>query len=167
MKKYNFLSSFLIALLLMFTFPTVISASEYSWTWLSDVRPYHLLPLTVAVASTVESLSLIYVAKVTYKSKTVFFTILCNIISFAAPYVAIHLFDDEGLASIETSNPYGILRIAYVGAILFFEWIAIFIALGDYVESEKRLLWTIFGSNAVTTVLVIIIENILAPGRFF
>ncbi len=164
MKKYNFLSSFLVALILIFTFPVVISAS--SWTWMSDVRPYHVLPLTIIVASAVESLSLIFIAKVSRKAKAIFFTTLFNMISFATPYVAMLLFADDGLAGLETNNPYGLLRIAYVGLILFFEWIALFIALGDYVKSEKRLILTIFGSNAVTTVLVIIIENILAPGSF-
>ena len=39
---------------------------------------------------------------------------LFNMISFATPYVAMLLFADDGLAGLETNNPYGLLRIAYV-----------------------------------------------------
>ena len=164
MKKYNFLSAFLFALLLVFMFPIAISAS--SWAWMSDVRPYHLLPLDIGVASTIEILSLLYIAKVTYKSKAVFFTIFANMVSFAAPYVATFLFEDDGLACLEKNSSYGLLRFAHVGMILIFEWIAVFIPLCDHVESEKRLIWTIFGSNAVSTALVILLESVLAPGQY-
>lgn len=166
MKKYNFLSSVLMVFTFLLLFPLTVSANS-SWQWISETRPYDVLPVVVILTLLIEILSICFIPNVKALPKVVFFVILANILSFAAPYLFLYL--TSSLYTFEQAlerMPYYTVGIVYLIVTLIVEIPTVFLGLKKSANNSKKLLLTAIGANVVTTVLTAVVERIFCRGSW-
>ena len=166
MKKYNILSSLLLAAVFAFLFPMTVSANS-SWQWISETRPYDILPVVVIITLLIEILTISFIPRVKALPKVVFFVVLANILSFAAPYV--FLYFTSSLYTFEQAlerMPYYTVGIVYLIVTLIVEIPTVFLGLKKSANNSKKLLLTAIGANVVTTVLTAVVERIFCRGSW-
>ena len=76
MKKYKLFSMFVISSLCALSFPMLASANS-SWVWISETRPYDILPFVVIGTLLIETVAVNLVGKINnwYKSFFAIFTV--------------------------------------------------------------------------------------------
>ena len=79
-------SSLIIVLLILQIFNVVVFANS-SWVWISEMRPYDILPWVAICTLGIETISLVFIAKIKKGFKVFSFVAIANIISFATPYL--------------------------------------------------------------------------------
>ena len=139
--------------------------ADSSWCWLTDTRPFDILP-PVALATIVIEVLVIWLIPHTGKLiKTSVAVILANAASFLLPYALLledpvyPRFDD-----VLNAGPNYIVGFGFVVLTLLIEIPVIYNLLKKHVDSRKKLLWSIIGSNIVTTAMVAVIERIVTDG---
>ena len=146
----------------------LIPAAAYadsSWCWLTDNRPFDILP-PVALATVVIEVLAIWLIPHTGKSiKTAVAVILANAASFLLPY-AICLNDPvyHDFDRVLDAGPNYIVGIGFLMLTFMIEIPIVYNLLKKHVESRRKLLWTIVGSNIITTVMVAIVERVVTDG---
>lgn len=80
-----------VVMILMCFFPNFTYANS-SWRWISDTRPYDVLPFVIIVTLAAETISIIKFSHIENKAKTFVVVLIGNILSFAAPYALTALF---------------------------------------------------------------------------
>ena len=168
MKKYKLISAFIISLFSLQLFNLTAFANS-SWVWISETRPYDVLPWVAIGTLIIESISLMVFAKIKNGFKMFTFVTIANAISFAAPYLFLWLVPNEvGYTFemfIENTPSYTIGVLYYITTILI-ELPIVYFSLIKYASSIKKFVITVICSNIVTTVLVAIIERIFCVGRW-
>lgn len=141
-----------------------------SWRWLSDTRPYDLLPIAVVMTLVIEILAINYIPRVRDLKRTAFWVTLCNLLSFASTYVFTYL-GSGVVKSFDELLEY--TPVYTIGLFSFLLTVVVEIPLTQWKLSngmddkgKTRLLVTILCSNALTTGLVFALERILAPGKW-
>ena len=139
--------------------------ADSSWCWLTDTRPFDILP-PVALATIVIEVLVIWLIPHTGKLiKTSVAVILANAASFLLPYALLledpvyPRFDD-----VLNAGPNYIVGFGFVVLTLLIEIPVIYNLLKKHVDSRKKLLWSIIGSNIVTTAMVAVIERMVTDG---
>ena len=169
MKKYKLFSLSVISLLgaLMFT---VSASANSSWVWISETRPYDILPFVVAGTLLIETVAVNLVSKVGNWYKTFFAVFVGNIISFIAPYIGYSnsLYSQIGytLSQIIDRGPYYTVGTAFLLLTLIIELPVVYFLLKKDADSKKKLAVTIVLANIVTTALVAVVERTLCYGRW-
>ncbi len=166
MKKYRVLSSVLYAFIFVFLFATSVSANS-SWRWISQTRPHDLLPLVVMLTLVIEVVSINFIPKVNALSKTIFFVMLANVLSFAAPYLLEYV--TPSLYTFEQTlehSPFYIVGVVYLIITLIVEIPTVYFGLKKTSCNSKKLLFTVISANVVTTVLTAIMERTLCKGAW-
>lgn len=98
MKRDGVVSLIIISAFLFFISP-IITYADSSWVWISETRPYDVLPWTAILTIAIETLSINYFSKVHMLPKTFCIVTLANLLSFAAPYlINLFLYDSSGFA---------------------------------------------------------------------
>lgn len=139
--------------------------ADSSWCWLTDNRPFDILP-PVALATVVIEVLAIWLIPHTGKSiKTAVAVILANAASFLLPY-AICLNDPvyHDFDQVLDAGPNYIVGIGFLMLTFMIEIPIVYNLLKKHVESRRKLLWTIVGSNIITTVMVAIVERVVTDG---
>lgn len=139
--------------------------ADSSWCWLTDNRPFDILP-PVALATVVIEVLAIWLIPHTGKSiKTAVAVILANAASFLLPY-AICLNDPvyHDFDRVLDAGPNYIVGIGFLMLTFMIEIPIVYNLLKKHVESRRKLLWTIVGSNIITTVMVAIVERVVTDG---
>ena len=169
MKKYKLFSLSVISLLgaLMFT---VSASANSSWVWISETRPYDILPFVVVGTLLIETVAVNLVSKVDNWYKTFFAVFVGNIISFIAPYIGYSnsLYGQMGytLSQIIDRGPYYTVGTAFLLLTLIIELPVVYFMLKKDADSKKKLAVTIVLANIVTTALVAVVERTLCYGRW-
>lgn len=166
MKKYKVLSFLLLAFIFVFICPLNVFANS-SWRWISETRPYDVLPFVVILTLVIECLSVCFIAKVKNIPKLIFVVLLANILSFAAPYL--FLFIIPSLYTFEQTlehTPFYIVGITYLFITLAVEIPTVYFTLKKSSPNPQKLLFTIIGVNVLTTILTAIIERIFCTGSW-
>ena len=169
MKKYKLFSLSVISLLgaLMFT---VSASANSSWVWISETRPYDILPFVVVGTLLIETVAVNLVSKVGNWYKTFFAVFVGNIISFIAPYIGYSnsLYGQMGytLSQIIDRGPYYTVGTAFLLLTLIIELPVVYFMLKKDADSKKKLAVTIVLANIVTTALVAVVERTLCYGRW-
>ena len=97
--------------------------------------------------------------------KTAVAVILANAASFLLPYALLlsdpvyPRFDD-----VLNAGPNYIVGFGFVMLTLLIEIPVVYNLLKKHVDSKKKLLWAIVGSNTVTTAMVAVIERMVTNG---
>lgn len=178
MNRNKTLLTLIIATALVITFPITTYANS-SWYWVSQTRPYDLLPIAIIVTLLIEVLSINYIAKIR-NLKTVIPTVaLANLFSFLLPYLWITIDpmnvyamfpDDEGLFKIiERSvehTPIFTVSIFYLVLTLLIEVPIVFLFLRKRALKKKVLISVIILSNTITTAFTFALERIFCYGAW-
>lgn len=169
MKKYKLFSLSVISLLGALVF-TVSASANSSWVWISETRPYDILPFVVAGTLLIETVAVNLVSKVGNWYKTFFAVFVGNIISFVAPYIGYSnsLYGQMGytLSQIMDRGPYYTVGTAFLLLTLIIELPVVYLMLKKDADSKKKLAVTIVLANIVTTALVAVVERTLCYGRW-
>lgn len=169
MKKYKLFSMSVISVLGALIFPVIVSANS-SWVWISETRPYDILPFVVIVTLLIETVVVNLVSKIGNWYKTFFAIFIGNIISFAVPYIGYSnsIYSELGytLSQIIDRGPYYTVGTAFLLLTLIVELPIVYFLLKKDADNKKKLALCIVLANVVTTALVAIIERTLCYGRW-
>lgn len=168
MRRYQILSSAFIAALAFLLCGAAASANS-SWVWISETRPYDILPWAVVATLAVETVCVNQIPKVNRLPKTFCVVAAANIVSFAAPYLIKYLsWERNGFGfekyldhapSYIVGTVYGLLTVAV-------ELPIVYNALKKDAPDRKKLLVTTVAVNVVTTVIVACFERVFCQARW-
>lgn len=169
MKKYKLFSMSVISVLGISIFPVLASANS-SWVWISETRPYDILPFVIIGTLLIETVAVNLVSKVGNWYKSFFAVLVGNIISFITPYIGYSnsLYGQMGytLSQIIDRGPYYTVGAAFLLLTLIVELPIVYFLLKKDADNKKKLALCIVLANIVTTVLVAIVERTLCYGRW-
>ncbi|MGE4483813.1 MAG: hypothetical protein AB7C97_01740 [Oscillospiraceae bacterium] len=167
MKKYKYIARmFILAALLPVI--TITAYADSSWHWISDTRPYDILPFVVIGTLLIETIAVNYIPKIHKLFKVFCIVTLGNILSYLAPYIiqrsSTYLYGTyydfvEHYPLYNVGLFYLILTVAVELPFCYF-------LLKRDTANRKILLVTIFVANVVTTALVAIVERFICVGRW-
>ena len=166
MRKYKFSSVLVVCLILAFINPLTAFANS-SWYWISETRPYDMLPFVIILTLTIEIAVIQFVCKIKSIAKLIFFIILANILSFASPYIFLLII--PSLYTFEQTLehlPFYTIGMAYLFITLFVEIPIVCFTLRKETTNEKALLISTIGVNIFTTILTGIIERTICTGSW-
>ena len=139
--------------------------ADSSWIWLTDYRPFDILPPVALATIVIEVLAIWKIPHTRKFIKTAVAVILANAASFLLPYTI--LLDDpvyHDFDRVLDAGPNYIVGIGFVLLTLLIEIPIIYNLLKKHVESKRKLLCTIVGSNIATTVMVAVVERLVTEG---
>ena len=159
----------LCAVILMCLLPVTASANS-SWIWLSEARPYDVLPFVAVITIVIETAAIWYVLGKQHLLKITIVVVIANLLSFAAPYWLIYA---ENLRVPLKPFPKLMERGHYytVGAIfllmtLLVELPVVFFALRKHTGKKGRFFLSVVGANVVTTLITAAAERIFCYGHW-
>ena len=153
------LSSLMLLVLSQFVF------ADSSWCWLTDTRPFDILPPVALATIVIEVLAIWLIPHTGQFMKTAVAVILANAASFLLPYAL--LLNDPVYPKFDdmlNAGPNYIVGAGFVILTLVLEIPIVYNLLKKHVDSKKKLLWSIVGSNIVTTAMVAVIERMVTDG---
>ena len=138
--------------------------ADSSWCWLTDTRPFDILPPVALATIVIEVLAIWLIPNTGKLMKTAVAVILANAASFLLPYAL--LLNDPVYPKFDdmlNAGPNYIVGAGFVILTLVLEIPIVYNLLKKHVDSKKKLLWSI-GSNIVTTAMVAVIERMVTDG---
>ncbi len=166
MKKYKLTSAFIIGLFLLQLFNLTAFANS-SWVWISESRPYDVLPWVAIGTLIIETISLVIFAKIKNGFKVFALVTIANVISFAAPYLVNLMIYSHQMIPFDKYLehwPSYTVGILFCIVTILIELPIVYFSLRKNAVSVKKFVITIIVSNIVTTILVAIIERIFCEG---
>ena len=153
------LSSLMLLVLSQFVF------ADSSWCWLTDTRPFDILPPVALATIVIEVLAIWLIPNTGKFMKTAVAVILANAASFLLPY-SVLVFNQvyPKFEDALNAGPNYIVGFGFVMLTLLIEIPIVYNLLKKHVDSKKKLLWSIIGSNIVTTAMVAVIERMVTNG---
>ena len=139
--------------------------ADSSWCWLTDTRPFDILPPVALATIVIEVLAIWLIPHTGKFIKTAVAVILANAASFLLPYAL--LLNDPVYPKFDdmlNAGPNYIVGAGFVILTLVLEIPIVYNLLKKHVDSKKKLLWSIIGSNIVTTAMVAVIERMVPEG---
>ncbi|MBQ9860021.1 MAG: hypothetical protein IJO76_05035 [Clostridia bacterium] len=167
MKRYRYLTALLLSFVGVVTLTLSVSANS-SWRWISETRPYDVLPFVVVLTLVVEIGGLCALNQIGQIHKCGFYVILGNLLSFAAPYILLRLFPAPPYEFAQTleHTPFYTVGAAYLVLTVLIEVPVVYTALRKTVGSRKQLLVTLLCLNVITTVLTAVAERVFCQGTW-
>lgn len=171
MKKYKTINSLLTALLLGFGF-SVTAYANSSWVWITESRPYDVLPFVIIGTLIIETVATDRFSKIGNMMKTFSAVLIGNLLSFVAPYIIYANFTtpycdaDYGLQYILDRCPYYTVGSVFLIMTVLIELPVSFLFLRKSCQSKKKLAFIIVTVNIITTALVAITERLLCRGHW-
>ena len=86
MNRYKAITNTTITALLVFAFSFTAFANS-SWAWISETRPYDVLPFVAIATLAIETAALNLILKIGNWHKVFSGVLIGNLISFAVPYI--------------------------------------------------------------------------------
>lgn len=145
---------------------TTTAMANSSWVWISETRPWDVLPFVIAGTLLIETLAITLIPKVKKPSKVFAVVLLGNALSFAAPYLFYLLDPVKPFAQTLESLPTYTVGFLFLLLTVAVEAPMDYFALQKDAANKRALLWTIIGSNAVTTGLTALAERTLCHGHW-
>lgn len=165
MIKNNKLAPALIMIAIIAMFPMKAFADS-SWIWISEKRPFDILPWVALGTILIEWLSIQLIPKTGQALKALGAVSLANAASFLLPYAFLKAslswygtFDH-----ILDSGPHYIVSGVFLLLTIAIEMPIVYNLLKSNVNNKRLLQITIIASNAVTTAGVAIIERMITEG---
>ena len=146
------------------------TSANSSWRWVSETRPYDILPFIIALTLIAETLAYVFIAKIKRPVKVFAVVAIANHLSFLAPYI-IGYFGYTGEMTYTFDYalehlPYYTIGIDYFLVTILVEFPVIWFSLKNDVRDSKtvRFIFTIIGANAATTLICAAAERAIAYG---
>ncbi len=164
--KYK-ISNFLLVLFYTCLFFPALSLANSSWHWLTDARPIYILPIACVATIAIETIMILKCAKIKNSPKVLTCVLLANLLSFAVPYILMFCFgtpyDFKGM--IENTPSYTICA-SYLVMTLLAEIPVVYFMLKNDTDNKLKLVCIIILCNAITTLLVTIMERSVCVGSW-
>lgn len=143
----------------------IISANaDSSWIWVSETRPYDLLPFVILGTLLVETVGIALVSRVKRTIRVFYSVFFGNFISFGLTNLLLLSDKIYTFTKSLTSLPIYIASISFVILTLVIEAPVEFLLLKRDAANKKILLFAIILFNFITTVAVAIVERTLCHG---
>lgn len=141
-----------------------------SWHWISEIRPYDILPWAILGTILIEWIILWKYLKLNDKKfKVLILIVIANFSSFLFPYLFDWFWQYPMYSSLEqlfNHGPYYIIGLSYLILTCLVEFPIIYLALRKNVSNKKKLICTIILINVLTTILIAILERIITQGSW-
>ena len=158
-----------ILCLVLVLVPLTASANS-SWIWLSEARPYDVLPFVAVITIAIETAALWYVLGRKHLVKIAVVVVIANLLSFTAPYL---IWYDETIRMPLKPFPelmeyghYFTVGTIFLIMTLVLEIPVVFLTLRKYAKGKWRFLLTVAGANVVTTIITAAAERIFCYGQW-
>ena len=164
MKRRVAIRIIVLSSLMLLILPQAVFADS-SWCWLTDTRPFDILPPVALATIVIEVLAIWLIPHTGKLMKTAVAVILANAASFLLPYAL--LLNDPVYPKFDdmlNAGPNYIVGAGFVILTLVLEIPIVYNLLKKHVDNKKKLLWSIIGSNIVTTAMVAVIERMVTDG---
>ncbi len=164
MKRRAAIWIIVLSSLMLLILPQAVFADS-SWCWLTDTRPFDILPPVALATIVIEVLAIWLIPHTGQFMKTAVAVILANAASFLLPY-SVLVFNQvyPKFEDALNAGPNYIVGFGFVMLTLLIEIPIVYNLLKKHVDSKKKLLWSIIGSNIVTTAMVAVIERMVTNG---
>lgn len=149
--------------------PMTASANS-SWIWLSEARPYDVLPFVSAITIAIEVAALWFVLGKKHLVKIAVVVAIANLLSFAAPYL--FLYDEtirmplKPFTELMEYGYYFTVGVIFLLMTLLVELPIVFFILCKHADQKWRFLLTVVGMNVVTTLITAAAERIFCYGQW-
>lgn len=153
--------------LLLCLLPLSASANS-SWRWISDTRPYDVLPFVALITIAIETVALWLMLNKQRLVKIAIVVVLANLLSFAAPYL-FDYWDAMWLWSMHElvdKFPSYTIRSAYFWMTLLVELPVVYFTLRKHARKKSNLLLSILAANTITTLLTAAAERLFCYGQW-
>ena len=155
--------------MLLCLLPLTASANS-SWRWISETRPYDVLPFVALITIVIETAALWWILGKQKLKKIVVVVVIANLLSFAAPYWFMY---DETLRmplkpfpELMESGHYFTVGTIFLLMTLLVELPVVFLTLRKHTEKKGRFLLTAVSANVVTTFITAAAERIFCYGQW-
>ena len=164
MKRRAAIWIIVLSSLMLLILPQAVFADS-SWCWLTDTRPFDILPPVALATIVIEVLAIWLIPHTGKFIKTAVAVILANAASFLLPY-SVLVFNQvyPKFEDALNAGPNYIVGFGFVMLTLLIEIPIVYNLLKKHVDNKKKLLWSIVGSNIVTTAMVAVIERMVTNG---
>ena len=159
----------LIVLIMIMALMVLLPANVFadsSWVWISEIRPFDILPWVALGTILIEWLSIWLIPKTGHALKVLGTVMVANAVSFFLPYVFLKA-DLSWYGTFEQildSGPHYIVSGVFLLLTLLVEMPIVYNVLKSNVQDMKKLQLTIIVSNVITTAGVAIIERLITEG---
>ncbi len=167
MKKNNFMS-FILAFIMCFGF-SVTAFANSSWAWITESRPYDVLPFVIVFTLVTETCIIAYFSKIESKSRVFVPVLIGNLLSYAMPYIVYSnsLYGEVyGLKHALDHSPYYTVGIHFLVMTLVVELPVVYLSLRKKAADKKVLTITTVAINVITTLVVALIERLICRGQW-
>lgn len=169
MNRYKTISSTVITTMLIFIFSLTAFANS-SWVWISETRPYDVLPFVAAATLLIETAALNLILKIGNWHKVFTGILIGNLISFAVPYIGYSnttpYADYLSLIEILNRGPFYTVGAAFLIITVAVELPFMYLWLKKDVQNKKLLVLVTIVANVVTTAMVALVERVLCEGHW-
>lgn len=169
MKSYRPLSAGILAALFAAALSTPAFADS-SWIWISETRPYDVLPWVAIATLLIETGMLWKLCKFKNPFKVFCVVTLGNLLSFAAPYAAYYFGRVPWYTFTQMLNRLPTYTVGFVFLVITLlvempiEYKLLKKDLPDALY--QRLFYTLIAANSLTTVMVAVVERLFCRGQW-
>ena len=156
----------LIAIMALIVLLPANAFADSSWVWISEKRPFDILPWVALGTILIEWLSIWLIPRTGHTFKVLGTVMVANAVSFLLPYVFLKA-DLSWYGTFEQildSGPHYIVSGVFLLLTLLVEMPIVYNVLKSNVQDMKKLQLTIIVSNVITTAGVAIIERLITEG---
>lgn len=169
MKTYRTITNTAITILLIGCF-TLTAFANSSWVWISETRPYDVLPFVIVGTLLIETAAINLLLKVGNWHKVFSGVLIGNLISFAVPYIGYSNTTPYAgyytLGEILNRGPYYTVGGAFLIITVLVELPFMYFWLKKVVTDKKKLIAVTVIANVVTTFAVAAVERIFCEGHY-
>jgi hypothetical protein len=142
--------------------------ADSSWVWISEKRPFDILPWVALGTILIEWLSIWLIPKTGHALKVLGIVMIANAASFLLPYAFLKA-DLSWYGTFEhilDSGPHYIVSGVFLLLTISIEMPIVYNALKKQVQDRKKLKVVIIISNIITTAGVAIVERLITEGHW-
>ncbi|MBQ8804417.1 MAG: hypothetical protein IJZ53_12340 [Tyzzerella sp.] len=163
-------TTLIIVFLLLLSIPQVVSANS-SWCWISETRPYDVLPVVAVATILIEVVMINRCAGLKSYYRTMACVTVANLLSFVCPYIVNYCRLIEGKGYQPISDMFEHWPVYTVGICFLIVTVAVelpivYLGLRKRVEDTKKLKRIIVIANVLTTIMVAVVERMFCQGHW-
>lgn len=169
MNRYKLITNTVTTSMLIFIFSLTAFANS-SWVWISETRPYDVLPFVALATLIIETAALNGFLKIGNWHRVFTGVLIGNLISFAVPYIGYSYTtpysDYLSLHEILNRGPFYTVGTAFLIMTLAVELPFMYFWLKKDIKNKKLLVLVTVVANVVTTAMVALVERLLCEGYY-
>lgn len=169
MNRYKLITNTVTTSMLIFIFSLTAFANS-SWVWISETRPYDVLPFVALATLIIETAALNGFLKIGNWHRVFTGVLIGNLISFAVPYIGYSnttpYADYLSLPEILNRGPFYTVGTAFLIMTLAVELPFMYFWLKKDVKNKRLLVLVTVLANVVTTAMVAVVERLFCEGYY-